>query len=546
MPTFEPAQLSQWLHTCETKHSLCSEAGSRSDAPVLSLRFDESATSNFRLVDLERACIVEASLDSRYVVLSYVGVEGKLKLTSANYEQLSAEGVLADPNIHTALPAVIRDAFGLVQAIGERYLWVDALCLLHDDKDDINVGVSLQYAVFRHSLFTIVAAAGDAGPSLYDSIINSDNTVDAALALSSSVHARRAWTLGEVALSQRAVLLAQKCVFFCCRQGTCVWLDNCLVPVSGKSPINCIPSPVDSIRPCLTSYVQLSQEYSRRVLSRDGDALRAFHGIGRPLFAGMRTVSVEGLPAYYVNAFLLFKTTSAETSRRREFASYSWAGWCGGMEWLLTGSDGDTGPSTATDIVRWLQNNSLVEWDDLTTTGQVHRLRQWRLAGYDGSLSPPSNLAKFLEEHAHLFGGKIAGLSAARIDDTVISPEDDLIYGSGSHARLDKVDWWKDVLCEDKPIAPARFPRWAFDLVASRGQLERLQRQLDSGGGVNEKAARSWTASRWASKLILSGKIRTEPVLTKRGAKTESKTRRQHEQACFRQRHTQLPTTETG
>ncbi len=36
------------------------------------------------------------------------------------------------------LPQTTRDAMAVVEAIGERYLWVDALCIVQDNKKELN------------------------------------------------------------------------------------------------------------------------------------------------------------------------------------------------------------------------------------------------------------------------------------------------------------------------------------------------------------------------------------------------------------------------
>lgn len=493
MPFFDPAQLQEWLHTCETEHTACRDNGIESDTPTFSLRFDESATSNFRLVEVERGCIVPAPLDSRYMTLSCVRREYDFCLTTASYEELTAEGSLA--NIRSSLSPTVRDALDLAKAIGERYLWVASLCLVHNDEQDLDVAVSIQHSVFGGSLFTIVAAR-DSTSGLYEGIVDNDAGSDAPQALSMSTHSTDASTLGELALSQRAVLFTDNGVFFCCRSGTSVWSEDGTKTIPGPSTINHVSGPAGGILSCIASYMQLTQEYSTRTLARDGDALRSFHGMGRPFFAGMRTDPVEGLPGYYINAFLLFKTSKGR--RRPEFASFSWAGWTGGIEWLLAG-DGDITEDTATALVAWLQNDSLVEWDELPKAGSLRRLRQWRLPGFDGTPAPASNLAVFLKENAHLFSDTVASLAPNQIDNDIISPEDSLPYAIGSSARLDMVNWQKDILKKDGLEASQRFPRWAFGLVNSRSQLGKQLRRFGPGG-VSEKAARSWAASRFASK----------------------------------------------
>ncbi|KAK3381804.1 heterokaryon incompatibility protein-domain-containing protein [Podospora didyma] len=58
-----------------------------------------------------------------------------------------------------SLPLTIRDAVAVVEGIGKRYLWVDALCIVQDDEEDVNEQVSQMQYIYRKSWVTISAAA---------------------------------------------------------------------------------------------------------------------------------------------------------------------------------------------------------------------------------------------------------------------------------------------------------------------------------------------------------------------------------------------------
>lgn len=64
------------------------------------------------------------------------------------------------------LPRTIRDAVDFVSRLGERLLWVDALCLIPDDPLDIQRGTTVMDLIYGNSILTIAAAGGkdaDAG-----------------------------------------------------------------------------------------------------------------------------------------------------------------------------------------------------------------------------------------------------------------------------------------------------------------------------------------------------------------------------------------------
>jgi hypothetical protein len=59
------------------------------------------------------------------------------------------------------LPRTIQDAIDLVKALDERYLWIDALCLVQNDGADLQKGVDVMDMIYERAIMTIVAAAGD-------------------------------------------------------------------------------------------------------------------------------------------------------------------------------------------------------------------------------------------------------------------------------------------------------------------------------------------------------------------------------------------------
>jgi hypothetical protein len=68
-------------------------------------------------------------------------------------------------NIWLNLPKTIRDAIDLVRALKERYLWVDALCLVQNDQADMQKGIDIMDIIYERAVMTIVAASGDSANS---------------------------------------------------------------------------------------------------------------------------------------------------------------------------------------------------------------------------------------------------------------------------------------------------------------------------------------------------------------------------------------------
>ncbi|KIW92953.1 uncharacterized protein Z519_06802 [Cladophialophora bantiana CBS 173.52] len=84
---------------------------------------------DFIVVDVQQKMLVDAGNSCRYLALSYAwGNVPQLQLTLGRKEELFVPGALQ--RCWEQIPRVIRDAMHVVAAIGEKYLWVDALCIV--------------------------------------------------------------------------------------------------------------------------------------------------------------------------------------------------------------------------------------------------------------------------------------------------------------------------------------------------------------------------------------------------------------------------------
>ncbi|KAF8851015.1 HET-domain-containing protein [Acephala macrosclerotiorum] len=87
-----------------------------------------------RLIDVKRHCVVMAASNSRYVALSYVwGIKRQLTLGRGTLQAFGTDGSLYENH---QLPKTIKDAMTATRNLGERFLWVDALTIVQDDKQD--------------------------------------------------------------------------------------------------------------------------------------------------------------------------------------------------------------------------------------------------------------------------------------------------------------------------------------------------------------------------------------------------------------------------
>jgi hypothetical protein len=111
------------------------------------------------LVDVKRTRLAECGWGSRYAALSYDrgSFEG-LKCTKANIHHLQKDGALQD--LRGELPQAISDAIDFTEALGEAYLWVDALCIVQDDNSSKAIYISRMNQIYGDAYVTLVTLNG--------------------------------------------------------------------------------------------------------------------------------------------------------------------------------------------------------------------------------------------------------------------------------------------------------------------------------------------------------------------------------------------------
>jgi Heterokaryon incompatibility protein (HET) len=152
--TMSPANLSLalfWLNNCIKLHRPCQQFQIRDTLPTRII--DVSDPDHPLLVDGEnRSC--------QYVTLSYkwgISREESRKYSTTK-EKLSQHqtGISLQK-----LPLTFKDAIYVTNALGFRWLWIDALCIIQDCNEDLEKEIVRMDQTFRYSTLTLFAAAGD-------------------------------------------------------------------------------------------------------------------------------------------------------------------------------------------------------------------------------------------------------------------------------------------------------------------------------------------------------------------------------------------------
>ena len=58
------------------------------------------------------------------------------------------------------LPAVVRDAITLTERIGERFLWTDSLCIIHDEDEEFRDQISHMDIIYGQAVLTFAVVSG--------------------------------------------------------------------------------------------------------------------------------------------------------------------------------------------------------------------------------------------------------------------------------------------------------------------------------------------------------------------------------------------------
>ncbi|PGH05335.1 hypothetical protein GX51_03056 [Blastomyces parvus] len=386
----DPSKLWRWLEDCYNNHgrvcnSSWSNRGINKEIPLL-------------LIDVSRSCLVHATSAEKYFSLSYVWGKVKMPTTmKANLQDRLKEKSLNEDNCE--LPQTIKDAMSIVRSLGERYLWIDLLCIVQDDLDTKYHDIRNMDIVYGKSFATIVAMHGNdatAGlpgilpdtrpPQAIESIVlsekpsspqhhaastSSTNEVTLTttpsplpLILETARWDTRGWTLQEELLSRRRIYFSSNYVYFQCNQETmCETTLEGAAEIFGK-PLE-VPRPIRSENPLaglkktgllprnegvlriFQVYKKLVEQYTSRELSIQSDILNAFSGILAVLADHLKSSFVSGFPAAALDLALLWtpvypltrrissRTAPIETDKGVSFPSWSWAGWLGAVEYRL-------------------------------------------------------------------------------------------------------------------------------------------------------------------------------------------------------------------
>ncbi|PYI02731.1 hypothetical protein BO78DRAFT_324452, partial [Aspergillus sclerotiicarbonarius CBS 121057] len=269
-----------------------------------------------------------------------------LQTVCSNLAELQRHGALDSGK--TPIPQVVIDAMALVEAIGSRYLWVDALCIIQDSPDK-SEQLQIMDLIYMRARLTIIAMAGENADCGLPGIMLDTRkqqpmeVIDGYTFMTgcpqlyveeeSSPHFTRGWTYQEMMHSPRCLFVSSYQFHFRCN--TNLLAEDCdgnmyqfLADITAYSSL--VSGDLEDF---FIRYQQCVQNYTTRSLTYDHDVINAISGILNEMSSRFQVTFHAAIPEKSMCRVLLW--CPAESSKKRVWTStpllpsWSWVSWKG-------------------------------------------------------------------------------------------------------------------------------------------------------------------------------------------------------------------------
>ncbi|KAI0436888.1 hypothetical protein F4803DRAFT_540664 [Xylaria telfairii] len=339
-----------WLANCDSEHKCISTNDSNRYIPKRILLIENDGAPTVRLVET-------AAMTDRlgpYITLSYVwgSHNTEWRLERSNYARFQ-DGMRA-----SELPHSFRDAALVALQIGIPYLWIDALCVVHDGQFDIETDIKDRDRVFQGSHCTISLSSAvtvndgflkprrrreavqmkraNGGVYYVCELIDDFNKDVEESPLSS-----RGWAFQERVLSRRTIFFTHTQAYWQCGDGirceTLTKLENWRSRILGDPDFP--KRSLKILRPIQT-FQQFYERYSLLRFGFGEDRFYAIQPLETRLLQGLRSKGAYGVVARFLHRSLLWRRGPGQTLERITFPdgkyipSWSWQAYIGGITYL--------------------------------------------------------------------------------------------------------------------------------------------------------------------------------------------------------------------
>lgn len=152
--------MKSWLQKCAVQHGFTC----KSDIPrqsELTVRLINVGIENSNLQDMASYLIDVESLPNisgeplHYAALSYCWRQDGIPFKTST---LNLNGLKCHDQWPQPIPKTIADAITMTRVPVLQYLWIDALCIVQDDRKDFETEIAKMASIYRNAYVTIVAA----------------------------------------------------------------------------------------------------------------------------------------------------------------------------------------------------------------------------------------------------------------------------------------------------------------------------------------------------------------------------------------------------
>jgi hypothetical protein len=279
-----------WIEECTEHHNPC---------------IDYTINKVFvpkRLINLKGCCRLE-SVESpvRYAALSYCW--GPIEQPSTTKSNVALR---YNSFQYKELPQTLQDAILMTRMLGLDYLWIDAICIVQDDKEEWASEAAKMGEIYSMAHVVLAATAANSATEGFlrprdrlqkiTSLVDSENpfTINARavdthdrdnrrISLEKQPLSKRGWALQEKALARRTVHFLRDEALFVCRTSPICECGHC--PNDPFYRPRKLVTDVKFSPPRITfsaaAWMPLVQDFTKRSLSRADDALPALSGIAQ-------------------------------------------------------------------------------------------------------------------------------------------------------------------------------------------------------------------------------------------------------------------------
>ncbi|KAF4963469.1 hypothetical protein FSARC_8518 [Fusarium sarcochroum] len=318
------------------------------------------------LIDVAQKCIVSGNVQERFVALSYTyGGNKQHFIDFETLDRLQKPGALDMSELSKYVAPIIRHAMYLTTVLGERYLWADALCIFHHERESTAQQLRSMGAIYANAVVTIVATDGDSESGL----LGLEGVSDARqleqtivpfgadkIAIRNAItsnrfhfdpdgigeYNQRGWTYQEYRMAKRRIIFKNKELHWEC--DCSVWHEDMVSYTKSKQEPNQFFHSMTAGLPNYYHMNRITVGYNDTTLRYDEDALPAASGMLSILSRSFLGGFLFGIPEMFFDQGLGWQAYFSSTDLRRripsgrplqdqlppcDLPSWSWIGWQG-------------------------------------------------------------------------------------------------------------------------------------------------------------------------------------------------------------------------